>query len=239
MLSFVLTCEHGGNAVPPAYAPLFQAHQELLASHRGYDIGAKGLFNELKNLAQATFFADTTRLLVELNRSLYHKALFSSVTKDLPEHEKQQILQEYYRPYREAVETKIQDLIFSGRQALHISVHSFTPVLQEEVRQADVGLLYDPQRSLEKRFCHDWKEKMKELSPGLQVRFNYPYKGVSDGFPTYLRRKFSEQQYIGIELEINQKYPLGESLQWEMLQRVFKESLQQVLLHYQQAENAA
>lgn len=238
MLSLVLTCEHGGNAVPPAYASLFEAHQELLSTHRGYDIGAKDLFKELENLARASFFVGTTRLLVELNRSLHHGELFSSITKGLHKEEKQKILQEYYRPYRDAVEAKIQDLVHDGSQVLHISVHSFTPVLQGEERQADVGLLYDPGRSYEKRLCHDWKNKLKKLYPSLRVRFNYPYAGVSDGFPTYLRCRFSEQQYSGIELEINQKFPLGDSIEWEKLQRVMKASLQQVLMCYGQAGKA-
>lgn len=228
MLTLVLTCEHGGNKVPAAYTALFEGHQELLASHRGYDIGAKELFEELKELAHAAFFADTTRLLVELNRSLHHNSLFSSITNNLPPLQKRQMLQEHYHPYREAVEARIQELVESGKQVLHISVHSFTPVLQGEVRRADIGLLYDPKRSLEKSFCHNWKKHLQKLNPALQVRFNYPYRGIADGFPTYLRRKFPENQYLGIELEVNQKFPLGDTLQWQQVQQIMKESLQQV-----------
>ncbi|RDV14754.1 N-formylglutamate amidohydrolase [Pontibacter diazotrophicus] len=236
MLAFVLSCEHGGNKVPAAFAHLFKGQQELLSSHRGYDIGAKELFEELKGDAHAAFFADTTRLLVELNRSLNSKSIFSSVTNNLPEPEKQQVLQEYYHPYRQAVEKQIQSCITAGRQVLHLSVHTFTPVLEGEVRQANIGLLYDPKRSIEKSFCRQLKEQLLQLQPSLQVRYNYPYLGVSDGFPTYLRRKFPAQQYIGIELEINQKYPLGETLLWEELKSIVKESLQRLLSLYKLPE---
>lgn len=227
MRHLVLTCEHGGNKVPATYAPLFEGHMQLLASHRGYDIGAKELFEELKSLAHASFFADTTRLLVELNRSLHHKDLFSSITKALAAPEKQQILQEHYHPYRAAVQGQIQDCIRAGAQVLHLSVHTFTPVLEGEKRHADVGLLYDPKRSSEKDFCQHWKQQLNQLEPSLHVRRNYPYQGISDGFPTYLRRKFPEQHYLGIELEINQKYPLKNKLQWKQLKRIVKASLEE------------
>jgi hypothetical protein len=39
----------------------------------------------------------------------------------------------------------------------------------------------------------------------MKVRFNYPYKGTSDGLTTTLRKKFGPQ-YVGIEIEINQKF---------------------------------
>ena len=31
----LLTCEHGGNTIPRAYAPLFRGASRVLASHRG------------------------------------------------------------------------------------------------------------------------------------------------------------------------------------------------------------
>ena len=39
----------------------------------------------------------------------------------------------------------------------------------------------------------------------FNVRHNYPYLGKMDGFTTYLRKKFPKN-YVGIEIEINQKY---------------------------------
>ena len=44
------------------------------------------------------------------------------------------------------------------------------------------------------------------MDKNLVVRFNYPYKGISDGFTKYLRTRFTGKQYIGIELEVNQKF---------------------------------
>lgn len=233
-----MTCEHGGNNVPAEYTPLFQEHQQLLSSHEGYDIGAKALYESLEDLAQKAFCAETTRLLVELNRSLHHKQLFSSITRKLPEKEKQQILRNYYAPYRERVESLVHDFIMAGRQVLHIAVHTFTPVLRGEERVGDIGLLYDSRRKTEQAFCRDWKQQLQQLDPNLLVRYNYPYLGISDGFPTYLRRKFSERQYMGIELEVNQKFATGNQQQWQHLQQFIRLSLQQVLQPYRDREEA-
>lgn len=42
-------------------------------------------------------------------------------------------------------------------------------------------------------------------NPQLNVRFNYTYLGKPDGFTTYLRKQF-DKDYLGVELEVNQKY---------------------------------
>ncbi|MFD2244863.1 N-formylglutamate amidohydrolase [Pontibacter ruber] len=229
MLKLLITCEHGGNQVPPEYASLFDGQEEVLASHQGYDIGALDLFHTLKELADVSFYAETSRLLVELNRSQRHPKLFSAITKALPETEKKKILKVHYHPYRERVEHMIQDLVSAGRQVLHIAVHSFTPVLDGQERQADIGLLYDPKRSLEQNFCKTWKDKLLQQRDKLLVRFNYPYLGISDGFPTYLRRKFDAGSYAGIELEVNQKYPAGNNEGWQQLKHTLKESLREAV----------
>ena len=42
--------------------------------------------------------------------------------------------------------------VAARKQVLHVAVHSFTPVLHGERRNADVGLLYDPARPRERAF---------------------------------------------------------------------------------------
>lgn len=213
--------------MPDTYKELFKDHTSILQSHEGYDIGALDLFNELKELADISFYADTTRLLVELNRSIQHPKLFSDITRELPEEEKKLVLKEYYYPFRDRVEHLIQDFVSAERQVLHISIHSFTPELNGETRQTDIGLLYDPKRKLEQEFCRNWKASLAQQNDQLLVRFNYPYLGISDGFTTYLRRKFTEKQYHGVELEVNQKFALGQDRSWEQVKQDIKETLLQ------------
>jgi predicted N-formylglutamate amidohydrolase len=111
---------------------------------------------------------------------------------------------------------------------LHLGVHSFVPQIHGRVRRADVGLLYDPSRSRERRFCDRWKSSLREIAPKLRVRRNYPYLGKSDGFTTYLRRAIGSPQYLGIELEVNQRVLRTDENQ-RFLARVISESLRAVL----------
>lgn len=203
MLKILITCEHGGNWLPKAYRHLFIEHSELLNSHRGYDIGALALAKALAPIAHFTQFSKTSRLLIELNRSLHHPKLFSQITRSLPIKTKQTIIKKFYLPYREALTQQIQQYVKAGYFVLHISVHSFTPELNGEIRNADVGFLYDPSRSNEKHFCKIWRKHLQETSL-LRLRNNYPYLGKSDGLPCYFRKLFTNQNYAAIELETNQ-----------------------------------
>lgn len=226
----LLTCEHGGNQVPAEYRALFQGARDVLASHRGWDPGALELAKRFAGALDASLHASTTsRLLIELNRSRHHPRLFSQFTRGLSREAKTRLIAEHYTPYRSAVEAHIAKQVAAGGRVLHISVHSFTPVLDGEVRQAEIGLLYDPSRTAERSFCHAWRRQIIALDRTLRVRKNYPYLGTSDGFTTHLRKRFKNTEYAGVELEVNQRFPLGDAKTWKALQRTLIESLEQTL----------
>lgn len=230
MLKLILTCEHGGNRVAPSYMPLFRGHEAVLHTHRGYDIGALELFNTLKPVADVCYFSETSRLLVELNRSLHHDKVFSEFSDVLGPLEKERLLARHYTPYRNQVEEMIRDFVSGGRRILHVAVHTFTPELDGEERKADIGLLYDPKRPHEQAYSKEWKAALAAGDKTLLVRFNYPYLGIADGFPTYLRRKFGPNEYVGIELEVNQKFALNGGERWQAVQSLLAATLQQVVL---------
>lgn len=148
--------------------------------------------------------ATVTRLLVDLNRSVGHPHLFSEFSRRLDAERRVALLEHHYFPHREAIESWIADRVRRGGQVLHVGVHSFTPIADGQRRTADVGLLYDPSRVLERRFCQLWKDALAETDPELRVRRNYPYLGKADGLVTHLRRVFGQSAYLGIELETNQ-----------------------------------
>ncbi len=226
----LLTCEHGGNRIPPAYRSLFQDRSSLLASHQGYDPGALEIARFLsKKLPAPLFYSTVSRLLVELNRSPKHPTLFSEITRNLPNEIKQSILQRFYWPYRQEVERAIAERIQKGRAVLHIGVHSFTPVWNGIPRNADVGILYDPQRILEKEFALRWQNTLQSIQPALIVRRNYPYRGISDGFTTALRKQFPPHLYLGIELEINQKHLPGKNTESPLNKTHLLQSLKRIV----------
>jgi predicted N-formylglutamate amidohydrolase len=199
---WLLTCEHGGRDVPAEYAPLFRNHAATLASHRGWDAGALQVFERLApDIADAAFAATTTRLLIDLNRSLHHPRVFSEITRPLPSATRAEIVARWWRPWRESVARTVAAWLASGRGAWHISVHSFTPELHGKIRTADIGLLYDPARVAERDFCIRWQALLAER--GWRVRRNYPYLGAADGHTSALRKQFGDR-YAGVELELNQ-----------------------------------
>jgi predicted N-formylglutamate amidohydrolase len=214
----IVTCEHGGHEVPPAFAPLFQHHPSLLVSHRGWDPGALELAEALAQAHGAPCLASTTtRLLVDLNRSVGHRALFSEVTRPLPRTTRQEIIALHYRPHRDAVEHEVARHVAAGRSVLHVASHSFTPVLDEAVRRADVACLYDPRRPAETDLAGRWLRAFARRAPGLRLRRNYPYQGRSDGLAASLRKRFADAAYAGIELEVNQAFVAQGGAPWARL----------------------
>jgi predicted N-formylglutamate amidohydrolase len=164
-------------------------------------------------------------LLVEVNRSVGHRRLFSEFTNGLPAAEQEQLLSQYYFSHRDAVEAAIRSEVAKKKQVLHLSLHSFTPVLGEDVRRADIGLLYDPTRTGEQEFCSRWISALRELRSELRIRRNYPYLGKADGFTTYLRRHLPLHSYWGIELEVNQRFWLNQRSQYKSLIQALTTSL--------------
>ncbi|SFN24213.1 Predicted N-formylglutamate amidohydrolase [Nitrosospira briensis] len=230
---YLVTCEHGGNRIPQRYRQFFGGFDSLLHSHRGYDLGALNMANELAATLRAPLFACTTsRLLIDLNRPVGHPRLYSKATRHLPLTMRREILERYYLPVRNTAEAYIAEAVRSGKKIIHFSSHSFTPELDGQVRNADIGLLYDPSRPLERDLCNRWRANLKAQAPCLAVRRNYPYLGKANGFAACLRRRFPADAYIGIELEINQKHFLKGGRQWEALRSSVCEALKKAISVY-------
>jgi predicted N-formylglutamate amidohydrolase len=223
---FFVTCEHGGNRIPSRYQDFFRGHEELLRSHRGYDIGALRLARELSEAFHAPLLVSAiSRLLIDLNRSPSHPQLYSEATRAAPEDIRREIFQRYYQPYRSKAETQIAQAVAGGARVIHISCHSFTQELDGEVRLADLGLLYDPARIAEERLCRRWQIALRVYAAALKTRLNYPYTGTADGFTVYLRQRFASDSYLGIELEVNQKHVRKSAGHWRRVRSAIIEAL--------------
>lgn len=202
--SIIITCEHAGNVVPEKYSSLFAGSAAVLNSHRGWDPGALDVASTLANKLQAPLFRTAiTRLLIEVNRSLDSATLFSEFTSELYANEKATLIAQYYLPYYHSIEEAIRQ---SEKPVLHLSIHSFTPVFNGTTRTVDIGLLFDPASVQEKKFCALVKEKLDQQLPECKTVFNEPYKGTDDGIAEILRKKFPGSDYLGIEIELNQKF---------------------------------
>jgi predicted N-formylglutamate amidohydrolase len=229
-LRIIVTCEHGGNSFPKQFSALFHDRKELLESHRGHDPGALDLAKKLAHgLKAPLFFSEITRLLIDTNRSPTNPNRFSDITSRLSPPEKAIIQELCYQHYRAEVESELANIIRKSGLTLHLSVHTFTPLLQGKVRSADIGFLYDPSKKAEASFCILWQDALRRLDQKLQTRRNYPYRGTSDGFTAYLRKSFSGDSYLGIELEVNQKYLSGDRRTWLYLQQLILKTLRMTI----------
>ena len=211
----ILTCEHASNKLPAAFKSAVPA--EVLKTHRAYDIGALAVFRKLVKFAKPEFHCEGkySRLFVDLNRTLTNKSAFSDYYEALDKATAAKTKAQataYWQEYRAAIEKFVESAIKPKTRAaksepeiVHLGIHSFTPELNGKVRNTDIGILYDPSRPKECELAQVIKAEIKRLYPAMKVRFNYPYKGTTDGLTTTLRKKFGPR-YVGIEIEINQKF---------------------------------
>lgn len=214
----ILTCEHASNKLPAAFRNAVPAG--VLKTHRAYDIGALAVFRKLVKFAKPEFHCEGkfSRLFVDLNRTITNKSAFSDYYKLLEARDKNAAEKakaqatKYWTEYRAAIEKFVASSLSQPKRVaktapniVHLGIHSFTPVLNGKKRNTDIGILYDPSRPAERKLAQVIKAEINRLHPEMKVRFNYPYKGTSDGLTTTLRKKFGPQ-YAGLEIEINQKF---------------------------------
>ncbi|MCB1942213.1 MAG: N-formylglutamate amidohydrolase [Candidatus Accumulibacter sp.] len=226
----VISCEHGGKRVPTHYRDFFEGHHPPLDSHHGFDPGALVMARDLAAAFAAPLVVSTiSRLLVDLNRSIGHPRLHSETLRKASADLRLAIVNRYYHPYRAETDSLVRQAIAAHGRVLHLSVHSFTPQLDGEVRTADIGLLYDPARPGETLLCQRWQASLKSCGTGFTVRRNYPYRGKDDGHTSWFRRRLPADVYVGIELEINQKHVFRGGRHWPALRAMVVESLRQLL----------
>ncbi|SHL08320.1 N-formylglutamate amidohydrolase [Fibrobacter sp. UWEL] len=204
----MITCEHASNELPARVKDL-RISQEDLDSHRGYDIGAFAVYEELVSKFKPDFYSSGrySRLFVDLNRSLRNNKFASPA--GIAYHES------YWGEVEKFVVQNLPEISEDPSKAgcvlpaiVHLAIHSFTPILDGRTRKADIGILYDPSRPAEREIADIIVAEIRVRFPQYKVRRNYPYQGKTDGLCTALRKKFDPHKtgcYVGLEIEINQK----------------------------------
>lgn len=228
--AILVSCEHGGRRVPAPYRAIFAGAERALESHRGWDPGALTLARELaRDLDAPLLECTTTRLLVDTNRSAHHANVFSEWSSRLSPEQREQVLQDWWIPHRTAVEDFVRAQVRRRKPVLHLSIHSFTPRWKGRARTVDIGFLYDSARVRERAFAAAWLARLRERRSDLRLRRNQPYRGNADGLTTAMRARFEPGQYLGIELEVSQRFPLGAAAAWRRLRADLEQSLQDTL----------
>lgn len=207
----VISVEHASHAVPRSLGNL-GLHATWLESHHGWDPGAA----EVGRLIRRRFGAPLhlgrwTRLVADLNRSAHHARVVPPTTgplriaaNDLDRAARLARLREYWQPYRGAVEADLDAVVARHGQVLHLSIHSFTDRIRGERRAGHFGLLYKPAHREERAMADRWDGRLRRL--GFKVRRNWPYSGLDDGFCMRMRAERDWSSYLGMEVEMNQRW---------------------------------
>ena len=220
MTKLIVTCEHGGNHIPDGFEE-YITDPRINLTHRAFDSGAYDLYLAIsKKYADFCLSSRISRLLTDFNRSPHNRNIYTEYSRTIPSEQKR-VLINMYKDYRESVIRFIRNSIKRNSTAIHLSIHTFVPVLDGVVRNNDIGILFDPKKQNEKLLASRWKYILKNIEPAYKVRFNYPYLGISDGFTTYLRKLFA-YNYLGIELEVNQKHVKNNRIHEKIKERIIQ-----------------
>jgi predicted N-formylglutamate amidohydrolase len=197
----VLSCEHASPRLPEPYGWPEQ-DRWLVGTHWSYDLGARALTLELaRELSASAVLARFTRLLIDANRALSQPDLFRAsaegkpvhLNQDLDDAERAQRVERYYRPFH----TALDEALARSHAPLLLSIHSFTPNYEGEVRDVELGVLFNE----EEEHADALYERLLRAFPN--VRKNEPWSGR--GGLIYSAESHAQRfGRVALELEVRQ-----------------------------------
>ncbi len=180
MTRCLVVADHAGNAVPASLQGLGLA-RGVFNKHIALDIGSRATAMLLaERLGASLVLGNYSRLVVDLNRDLDDPTAFIPESdgvvipgnRNLGIDEKRRRADAIFRPYHTAVDNLIDDLLVKGTVPVMISMHSFTPVLENQRRPWHIGVLWDK----DPRIALPLLEKLRQ-DRELVVGDNEPYSG--------------------------------------------------------------
>ncbi|MEA3389859.1 N-formylglutamate amidohydrolase [Sphingobium sp. CCH11-B1] len=147
---FLLIGDHAGSAIPRALGDLGLEPVDR-KRHIALDIGVLGMGEKLALLLDAPFLHQTySRLVVDCNRDPDRPDAMPAVSdgtriagnEGLDAVARQARIEEIHRPYHAALAANIEARLAAGRQAILLSLHSFTPIMNGMTRPWEIGILY-------------------------------------------------------------------------------------------------
>lgn len=206
----IITVEHASNHVPEGID--LGVDRLVLQSHVAWDPGTAAIGQMLSDALEAPLLLGTaTRLVADLNRSPGNREAVPENAFGVPipgnqgltETERAARLARYHTHYWNVARDWVRARI-DTRPVLHLSIHSFTPVLAGQRRSMSVGVMYDPARPLELQLARAWIEQLRNR--GIETADNGPYDGRSDALTSALRHEFPADRYVAVQIEHNLKH---------------------------------
>lgn len=177
----VLTCDHAGNHVPPAFDDL-GLPEDRLNEHIAWDIGAAALTRQLAGQLDApAIMATHSRLFIDPNRKLGSADSILRVSDGVEVPGNQNVTPEEaglradlsFWPYHHEVEKALHLSEFRKGTVAYVAVHSFTPSMAGAPRPWDIGVLY----GRDDRMAKPVLAALRQVD-GICVGDNQPYSAV-------------------------------------------------------------
>jgi len=200
----VLVCEHAANRVPAKLQNLGLT-QDQLASHIGWDPGARELALQLSRTFDAPLIAARfSRLVYDCNRPPEAPSAMPFETEqgiipgnqDLTQTDRDARAAEIYEPFHQALEDVIEFKRQSGEVPIVITVHSFTPVFNGQQRAVQIGYLHGTNDELSKAL-----EYHSSFGSKYDVRLNQPYAPV-DGVLHTIEKHLANGAFPYVMIEV-------------------------------------
>lgn len=174
----LIVCEHAGCLIPPPLNNLgLDAKLELAKQHIAWDIGAKDVAIGLaEKLGAGLIWQNYSRLVIDCNRPPYSPYSIPAISDHIPIPGNEELSQdqvnarinEIFKPYDDLCKREMaRDDI-----KLVISLHSFTPIMDQITRPWNISFLYGHGEV----YAQDMAMLLLAEDPSLYIGFNEPYQ---------------------------------------------------------------
>ena len=199
----LLVCDHASCRFPKSLGDM-GLDPFARRCHLAVDIGAGPLTERLAEMLGVTaVIQNYSRLIVDCNRQLmdpgafleYGDGILVPGNRNLHQDEKDLRASALYWPYHVAINDQVERLSKAGPQPAFISIHSFTPVLNGESREWQMGILWDKDEETREIFLEGLR------GSGYHVGDNEPYSGKApQDFTIDHHAEEAGLPHVGIEI---------------------------------------
>lgn len=197
----VLACEHASNHIPDEFGGLGLV-AEARSSHIAWDPGARAMGLHLSKSLDAPFVASRiSRLVYDCNRKLEAADAIPALSEiyEVPGNANLSEAQREarWRLCHEPFHAKLAETILrAGRNAVLVTLHSFTPLYHGRPREVEIGILHDADSRLADAMLANSSDHTSH-----NVRRNEPYS-ATDGVTHTLQKHGIANNLLNVMLEI-------------------------------------
>ncbi|WP_025899350.1 N-formylglutamate amidohydrolase [Sneathiella glossodoripedis] len=174
-----LIADHASREIPEKYNNLGIEDVSLLRRHVAWDIGIEDVTKRMaERLGCTAIFSKFSRLLIDANRypddpsstPYISDGVVVPMNENVTDEDRQERISTYFSPYHFKIEAILAQKLKQHKSPLVISMHSFTPIMNDFERPWHVGVLWDQ----DGRIALPMLDVLRK-NPTLVVGDNEPY----------------------------------------------------------------